>query len=154
MGTLGTWCGHPRITSEFLKYVLKGEGTSSGPMEKVRVHNFPWVEAKAAVDAAVAAVDDATPWLRLRFVVLGCLQLVWPARPHTVMSCLVAGSYLLDDWVFLLPHAHKRRPSDGVFRMRLPASWLAVFVRFFRSVGSQTFLFSTGPTQPGTALYD
>ena len=73
MGTLGTWCGYPRITSEFLKYVLKGEGASSGPMEKVRVHNLPWQEAKAAVDAAVAAVDDSTPWLRLRFMGLGCL---------------------------------------------------------------------------------
>lgn len=93
-GTFSAWLGHPRPRTDFLTYILRGEGKVAGPLPKVRVHDIPWDEAISSVDAAVASLDAAPSRLNLNFLVIAMLMLLWPARPHTLLSVLSASSYL------------------------------------------------------------
>jgi hypothetical protein len=93
-GTFSAWLGYPRPCTDFLAYVLKGEGKVVGPLPKVRVHDIPWDAAIGAIDAAVVSLDTDPSHLNLSFLVLAILIMLWPVRPHTLVSVLSAASYL------------------------------------------------------------
>lgn len=82
------------------------------------------------------------------------LGLVWPARPHTILSCATESVWVRDDWVFFRPGEHKRTPTDFVFRVKLPAEWLAVFARFLELSKGFDLLFSVDGEQTENVFVD
>ena len=86
MGTISEWLGWPRFGSEFLRYLLKGATPPAGPPAKLRVHNVPWAVAVASVSEAVRALGKEPSALKLSLAFVGILLLLWPGRPHTVVS--------------------------------------------------------------------
>jgi hypothetical protein len=106
-----------------IAYLIKGKGVDKGLPPKVRVHDFPFRAVLAAVDTAVAAVDDDTPRASLLYLTIAFLLLLWPVRPHTLVSCCTAD--VSSDGVFwyFKPLEHKRKPTDSVFAVRFPDPW-------------------------------
>lgn len=87
LGTFATWAGCARPRSELIAYLIKGKGATKGLPPKARVHDFPWEAAKRAVELAVAAVHPDSTRLALLYLCVAMLLLVWPARPHSLLSC-------------------------------------------------------------------
>ena len=84
------------------------------------------------------------PWLSRAHVVLAMFCLVWPHRPHSLVSVKVAGCYLADDrYLFVSPALNKRKTEHETIRLVLPPAWLR-FVSAFLAMGpaKRPWLFS------------
>jgi hypothetical protein len=87
------------------------------------VHDFPWSAAVAAIDAAISGVTPDAPHVALLYVCVAMLLILWPVRPHTLLSCRVADVSSDGTFWYFTPREHKRKPTDAVFAVRLPEGW-------------------------------
>ena len=107
VGTFAGWLNKPRPASTFIMALLKGQHNEwAKPKEKVRVHHFPIVAALDHIDTTLAdrSAWDGMSWLQWAQLVLAMFQLVWPHRPHSVLSVRADTSYMADStFLFLDP---------------------------------------------------
>jgi hypothetical protein len=58
---------------------------------KTRVHDFKLEAAIRALDTAAPTAAGATNRLELLYLCTAMVILVWPVRPHSLVSCATAG---------------------------------------------------------------
>ena len=80
-----------------MQYLLKGKGASKLPPPKTRVFEVKLLEAVEAVDTAITRIQQDTPRHVLLFLMVAVVALIWPARPHTMMSCLTSNVWMADE---------------------------------------------------------
>ena len=66
VGTFAEWVGKPRPNSRSVAYLLRGERLLSGPLPKIRVHDFPILAALRNVHDLVAdrVASASYSWLQ------------------------------------------------------------------------------------------
>lgn len=155
LGTFATWLNKPRPRSELLSYIIRGEKATAGPLPKARVHDFPIVAVLANIDAIVAQPFASMTWLSRAHVLLAMLSVVWPHRPHSLVSVRAESCYLADGrFLFVSPAREKRKTCHAAIRLQLPALWLE-FVSSFLELGpkGRPWLFSLDDVEPTPALH-
>lgn len=130
LGTFSEWAGFARPRPAMISYLIKGMGKSSAPPPKCRVHAFPLIEAIAHLDAAAAQAPGEWDLLGHMYLSLAMVALVWPVRPHALLSVPTANVQAEEGYILFRPVEHKREPTDWIFRVRLPAGWHEVFCGF------------------------
>ena len=106
---------------------MKAKGKQKAPPPKTRVHDFQLERVLAGLESSIAALGPSPPRAVLLYLCVAMLSLVCPARPHALLSCATASVWIAGNFVLLRPSNHKRAPTDWVFRVQLPAHWLALF---------------------------
>ena len=139
-----------------VSYILKGTARNDSLPEKVRVFQFPVRRVLAHLDATANLCLSASRTVLLPLVIT-MLSVIWPARPHTLLSCLTADVKFSDNYAFFTPTSHKRKPLSYVFKVKLERpNWLAVVSRFVEltRVLKYEFLFSLSGPEPTRVVYE
>lgn len=82
------------------------------------------------------------------------LLLLWPARPHTLLSCRVRDTSTDGALWYFKPMEHKRKPTDAVFAVRFPENWHSVFASFVSKSNGLEYLFSVDGTTTDDVVRD
>lgn len=103
LGTFASWAGFARPRTELVSYIIKSKGRPAAPPPKARVHDFPIVAAVRGLNSAIAALPTDPGRLTLLYPCVAFFALVWPARPHTLLSCRTASTRLSGNDVLFVP---------------------------------------------------
>ena len=146
VGTFHAFLNMPRVRPESFTYLVAGT-TSTAPPPKSKLPGAPLVAFFQVLTAALAPGLPTFP-ANLSLALAGLL-LLWPIRPHSLLSCRAADCSLEANYLYLRPSAHKRLPSSHVFGVRLPDAWLPLFASLWDpSRGNPTFLFTESGDPP------
>ncbi len=103
LGTFAVWAGFPRPRSELVSYIIRGKGKVNAPPPKSRIHSFKLVEAVQGLNNAIIALPESPTRLHLLYLCIAFFALVWPVRPHTLLSCSVADTRISKGAIFFKP---------------------------------------------------
>jgi hypothetical protein len=127
LGTFAAWAGFDRPRSDLITYLLRAKGKSTTPPPKVRVHLFNLRSIVSNLDRVLTDMSESAGRLDMLYVCTAMIMLTWPVRPHTLVSIPTDNVSSVDNGFLFQPCAHKRAPTDWVFRVQLPPKWYIVF---------------------------
>ena len=99
-----------------------------------------------AIDTRLTMVATEGQREDLLFVLTAAIALLWPARPHTLVSCRTDDTRIIEDLIYFRPCEHKRTPTDAILRIELPPLWMIAFRRFWSLSHGFALLFSVDGT--------
>lgn len=98
--------------------------------------------------ALSAARESLVTFSDKRYWFLAWLLLIWPARPCTIVSCKRTGSSFRAPYLFLFPTAHKRKPMDVIYKVKVQDKTLHTFFEAYFKEARHTYLFSDTAATP------